>query len=42
MNSAGVIPLPATVAEDKVAAEYKTGVLRVTVPKTAEAPAETG
>lgn len=32
-----VIPLPATVAEDKVAAEYKAGVLRVTVPKTAEA-----
>lgn len=32
-----VIPLPATVAEDKVAAEYKAGVLKVSVPKTAEA-----
>ncbi len=32
-----VIPLPATVAEDKVAAEYKAGVLRINVPKTAEA-----
>lgn len=32
-----VIPLPATVAEDKVTADYKAGVLCVTVPKTAEA-----
>lgn len=32
-----VIPLPTAVAEDKVSAEYKAGVLRVTVPKTAEA-----
>jgi HSP20 family protein len=32
-----VISLPATVAEDKVAAEYKAGVLRITIPKTAEA-----
>lgn len=32
-----VIPLPATVAEDKVTADYKAGVLCVTVPKTPEA-----
>jgi HSP20 family protein len=32
-----VIPLPATVAEDKVAAEYKSGVLKISLPKTAEA-----
>jgi len=32
-----VISLPATVAEDKVTAEYKAGVLRITIPKTAEA-----
>lgn len=32
-----VIPMPATVAEDKVSAEYKAGVLRINVPKTAEA-----
>lgn len=32
-----VIPLPTTVADTQVAAEYKAGVLRVTVPKTAEA-----
>lgn len=32
-----VIPLPATVAEDKVSAEFKSGILRVAVPKSAEA-----
>lgn len=31
-----VVPLPTPVAEEKVTAEYTNGVLRVTVPKTAE------
>jgi HSP20 family protein len=29
-----VIPLPGTVAEEQIAAEYKEGVLKIVVPKT--------
>jgi HSP20 family protein len=32
-----VIPLPGEVAEEKIAADYKEGVLRILVPKTEEA-----
>lgn len=32
-----VIPLPAAVNEERIEAEYKEGVLRVTIPKTEEA-----
>jgi HSP20 family protein len=35
-----VIPLPTTVAEEKIAAEFKAGVLKVTVPKTPETRAK--
>ena len=36
-----VIPLPANVNPEKVAAEYKEGVLRIAIPKTEEAKGKT-